>query len=255
MAYENSVLYSEHTWGDGRLDQRLRRGVQETAAGQLQRPRRLVGRQDRLHPHHRPAHPCRVGHGSSGAGQAVNTAAPALSSTTPCPGRAPASWKSPASGFRVENVPASGYKTIPVPAARGSQTCLDDTLENEFFKVKLDPARGAIASLRDKRTGREWVDAGSHFGLGQYLNERFDKASDRQISPATISKAGRLTRSRKANGCIPAWPSPVCLPTSPTGPPRAAMVQSALSTTSPATRRSWTCRATRQITCRPIRCA
>jgi alpha-mannosidase len=39
--------------------------------------------------------------------------------------------------------------------------------------VKLDPTRGTIGSLVDKRTGRDWVDAAAAQGLGQYLNERF----------------------------------------------------------------------------------
>jgi hypothetical protein len=37
----------------------------------------------------------------------------------------------------------------------------------------MDPARGSISSLIDKRTGREWVDAQAKRGLGQYMNERF----------------------------------------------------------------------------------
>lgn len=42
--------------------------------------------------------------------------------------------------------------------------------------MRLDAARGCIASLRDKRTGRQWVDEFDEFGLGQYLNERFELA-------------------------------------------------------------------------------
>jgi len=42
------------------------------------------------------------------------------------------------------------------------------------LKVVLDPARGAIASLIDKRTGRELVDRSAPQSFGQYLYERFD---------------------------------------------------------------------------------
>ncbi|MDH7461721.1 glycoside hydrolase family 38 C-terminal domain-containing protein [Chitinophagaceae bacterium 26-R-25] len=75
----------------------------------------------------------------------------------------------------AKDIPANGYKTftekdlvenVPVTAAA-------NTLENEFFKIAFDPARGMISSLIDKRTGREWVDANAEQGLGQYLNERF----------------------------------------------------------------------------------
>jgi hypothetical protein len=85
-------------------------------------------------------------------------------------------------GFLARDVPAMGYRTyVPVPRtplapreegpARPSVT---NTLENSFFRVRLDPARGVVASLVDKRSGRELVDAASEYGLGQYVYERFD---------------------------------------------------------------------------------
>ena len=49
-----------------------------------------------------------------------------------------------------------------------------NTLENEFFKVTIDPKRGTIQSLIDKHSERELVDASSPYGLGQYLYECFD---------------------------------------------------------------------------------
>ena len=80
--------------------------------------------------------------------------------------------------FLARNVPALGYRTYvplggaaaPDTAAAGSPT----TLENSFFRMRLDPARGVVASLVDKRSGRELVDAASEYGLGQYVYERFD---------------------------------------------------------------------------------
>ena len=48
------------------------------------------------------------------------------------------------------------------------------TLENRWLKLTLDPARGAIRSLIDKRSGRECVDSTAPHGFGQYLYERFD---------------------------------------------------------------------------------
>jgi hypothetical protein len=47
-------------------------------------------------------------------------------------------------------------------------------IENESLKVTLDPKRGGIRSVLDKRTGRELVDQSSTYILGQYLYERFD---------------------------------------------------------------------------------
>jgi alpha-mannosidase len=47
----------------------------------------------------------------------------------------------------------------------------DVTLENELLKVTLDPASGGMASLLDKRTGREWVAEGALAGTLQYCVE------------------------------------------------------------------------------------
>ncbi len=64
----------------------------------------------------------------------------------------------------VADLPPLGYATYPlrpraatetIPAA-GLPVAVNDTvLENEFLRVEFDPATGTIASLRDKRAGRE----------------------------------------------------------------------------------------------------
>jgi alpha-mannosidase len=73
----------------------------------------------------------------------------------------------------AQDVPACGYRTFSVPETVNRKTARDDTVENDFFLIKLDAARARIASIVDKRSGREWVDAALAQGLGQYLNERF----------------------------------------------------------------------------------
>jgi len=80
---------------------------------------------------------------------------------------------SPGQFLRADNVPACGYRTFPIPEEIPCETTKDETLENEFFRIRLATAHGTIASLIDKRTGREWVDATGTQGFGQYLNERF----------------------------------------------------------------------------------
>jgi len=82
--------------------------------------------------------------------------------------------------FIVRDVPAFGYRTyVPAgpapPSSRASRATEGDTFENAFFRIRLDRSRGAIASLVDKRSGRELVDQKSEYGFGQYLYERFDK--------------------------------------------------------------------------------
>ena len=75
----------------------------------------------------------------------------------------------------ARNVPPSGYKTYTEKNLVGNNLVRvgSNKIENQYFIIKLDPARGIISSLIDRRTGKEWVDSKAKPGLGQYLNERF----------------------------------------------------------------------------------
>jgi len=81
--------------------------------------------------------------------------------------------------FVAVDVPAMGYRSY-VPAdlqlePAGFEVDSEaNSLEGPFFKAVLDTTRGAIASLVEKGTGRELVDASSAYGFGRYLYERFD---------------------------------------------------------------------------------
>ena len=81
--------------------------------------------------------------------------------------------------FMATKVPPMGYKTyaesdLPkdqpkTPATKGK------VIENKFFKVTIDPETGTVSSLIDKSVNRELVDTSSKNGFGQYLYERFSK--------------------------------------------------------------------------------
>ncbi len=81
--------------------------------------------------------------------------------------------------FTARDVPAMGYRTYapakadlaPSPLRADAGTA---TMESPFFKAVLDPARGAVRSLIDQRTRRELVDADAAPGFGAFLYERFD---------------------------------------------------------------------------------
>ena len=107
--------------------------------------------------------------------------------------------------FSVRDVPACGYRTILInPTAETglsaivlaatnseyvsastlsraeTQTIVDTarqnggaTFESKFFKLKLDVTHGCIASLTDLQSGRELVAQQGNEGMGQYLHERF----------------------------------------------------------------------------------
>jgi alpha-mannosidase len=108
-------------------------------------------------------------------------AAPAAASVKPIGNRnvLPAWRAGEALCFIARDVPPSGYRTyqlVPDQPRKGAVRVDESqrTIESPFFKAVLDPARGAIRSLVDTRTGRELVDASASYGFGQLLHERFD---------------------------------------------------------------------------------
>ena len=101
--------------------------------------------------------------------------------------------------FFTGDVPAMGYKTY-VPVVNQVETVQENekdlsvnkvnhTIENYYFKIILDPEKGSISSLLDKRTGREMVNADSKWGFGQYLYERFSRENADSYVDAYV-KAG-----------------------------------------------------------------
>jgi hypothetical protein len=90
-----------------------------------------------------------------------------------------------------DGVPALGYKTqgkTPPPELPSAEPAAN-ALSNKYFKVTLDPARGSIVSLVDKRTNRELVDADATHGFGQVLYERFSANEVLQYNRAYLRGA------------------------------------------------------------------
>lgn len=75
--------------------------------------------------------------------------------------------------FVAKDVPGLGWAAY-APAAEKADaapaaTVGADRLENRWFRVVLDPASGAVASLVDKESGREWIDPGAPYKGNEYL--------------------------------------------------------------------------------------
>jgi hypothetical protein len=80
--------------------------------------------------------------------------------------------------FWVKDVPAMGFKSFRIEVApenlqkpkeaRPSAT----VLENSFYRLEISPRTGAVISLLDRETGRQLVDAGAPWHLGQFIYER-----------------------------------------------------------------------------------
>jgi alpha-mannosidase len=92
--------------------------------------------------------------------------------------------------FLAGDVPASGYKTFKLPAKpKIAEEFPGHTavIENKFFRLQVDPARGCVTSLIDLRSGRELAgtathgrDAGANTeddGFGEYLHQRFSASN------------------------------------------------------------------------------
>lgn len=78
----------------------------------------------------------------------------------------------------VKNIPASGYKALPLPKnkAKNEQSAPLDlaVLENDALKITVDRKKGGIVSILRKKDQREFVDQNAPHAFGQYLLERFD---------------------------------------------------------------------------------
>ena len=77
--------------------------------------------------------------------------------------------------FVAEDVPPLGYKTYRIVPARVEEDFAtsvkvgDTTVENQFFKISLDPETGAIVSIYDKELEREVVDGDALHKLNQFV--------------------------------------------------------------------------------------
>ena len=79
--------------------------------------------------------------------------------------------------FYVKEVAASGYTTFSPNELNEGTVTRDEatTFGNPYFNVTFDLKKGGISSLIEKSTGRELVDQSSKYVVGQFLHERFSK--------------------------------------------------------------------------------
>lgn len=83
--------------------------------------------------------------------------------------------------FEAKNIPPMGYRTYTVvtePVKSSNVLKADktnNTIESPYFKACINPVKGCIESLIDKRSGKELIDTSAPYGFGQYLYERFGK--------------------------------------------------------------------------------
>ena len=76
--------------------------------------------------------------------------------------------------FLAADIPALGYKLYSIkPESSKSNSASEEvsgnSIENQFYRLTLDPASGSIAGIFDKQLGVELVDSSSPYKFGEYL--------------------------------------------------------------------------------------
>lgn len=207
LAYEKILLYGEHTWGGaaavkeyGPAFQKLEPGKYadleaswEDKTEYIREASRIVG--------------SLLANNLQALAAAVKSDAPCMVVYNPLPWTRSGYVEIRGERVFVKDVPPCGYTTRPLPAAGAATTPRQgsgrEVIENPWLKLAVDPAKGAIVSLVDKRTGREWIDATQTGGLGSYLNERF--TFEQTLNYTVAYQAGRAFKSFGAKG---EWPHP-----------------------------------------------
>jgi alpha-mannosidase len=212
-AYEQSLLYGEHTWGGALYWVTKYSGRVQFDYGDVWKQDRAGGRFQRLEDswaeHTSYIERARdlvmpsLDEATSALARSVAVSGPRVVVFNPLPWKRdglvsfkrtgsfeavqPAEGGAPqplmefdgAACFWARGLPPMGYRAyVPVKIERAALRSRADAakgeIESPFFKAVIDPGRGCIRSLIDQRSGRELVDASAAQGLGQYLYEQFD---------------------------------------------------------------------------------
>jgi len=94
----------------------------------------------------------------------------------------------------ARNVPAMGYTTYRIIVGKENRTDnkikFTGTLENEYYRLRINSVKGTIESLYDKKLGKELVDAKSAYQPGQFIYERLGK-NRHQLEVLKLDEATR----------------------------------------------------------------
>jgi hypothetical protein len=107
--------------------------------------------------------------------------------------------------FLAQNVPSVGYKAYALKQSTVEpevpQALSEGTLENQYYKVTLDPDGGGVKSIYDKELNQELVNASSPYAFDQYLYVTgADQTPNRLIQYSPAIPVPELTVHNSAEG-------------------------------------------------------
>lgn len=77
--------------------------------------------------------------------------------------------------FRAGSVPSLGYRAyrfaprMDRPVFPSAVSVTGNSLENRYYRIEINPKTGFFRSLKDKESGREWIDSGAPHALGPLI--------------------------------------------------------------------------------------
>ncbi len=106
--------------------------------------------------------------------------------------------------FLAKDLPAVGYKCFSIvygkePVAK-PRTSNDATVENQFYRIEIDEASGALRSVYDKQLRRELANPKSPYKFGQYLYVTGGDGNTRIINPYPAFPPADLTIHGSSHG-------------------------------------------------------
>ena len=107
--------------------------------------------------------------------------------------------------FLAQDVPSVGYKAYALKETKAEpptpQTRAEGTLENQYYRVVLDPASGSVRSIFDKDLNKELVNASSPYSFDQYLYVTgADQLPNRLINYTSVSPVPELSIHNAGGG-------------------------------------------------------